>query len=95
MSSEIALLRERLLLEGQAVYRGLYGYGDVAKHVVIRQRHQQMSQTIAQLEPHIGVEAVDEIVAESMELAAQKEQQLKARRRESQRRARLKRQKKI
>lgn len=81
MGSEIAQLRERLLLEGQAIYLGLHGYGGVTKHEIIRQRNQHMNQTIQQLDSHIGAEATDIILSEAMELAAQayqEEQQPKA-----------------
>lgn len=90
MGSEIAELRERLLLEMQAGFQGLHGYGQVAQHQVIHQKLQKAHRTIEQLEPHIGEEALDIIICDAMELAAQKEQQLKARRREY----RLKKQKK-
>ena len=71
MNSEIAKLRERLLLEGQAIYLGLHGYGDIARHEIIRQRNQHMSQTIEQLDAQIGTEATDLLLCEVMELAAQ------------------------
>jgi len=81
MASEVAQLKERLRLQAEAAFQGLHGYSAVAGHQIIRRRMQRSEQTFAELVPHIGEEAADDILVAAMENAAQKEKARKKRRR--------------
>ena len=75
MSSEIAMLRERLRLEMEGAYQGLHGYALVTQHRIIHQRMLQIDQTFRQLVPYIGEEAAELILVNGLDVAYQKEQQ--------------------
>ena len=75
MGSEIAQLRERLRLEVEGAYQGLYGYAPVARHQIIHQRMLRIDQTFQQLMPYIGEEAAELILTNGLEVAYQKEKQ--------------------
>lgn len=75
MISEVAKLRERMRLEVESAYQGLYGYAPVTQHQIIRQRMRQIDQTFEQLMPYIGEEAAELILVAGMDVAYQKEKQ--------------------
>ena len=75
MSSEIAMLRERLRLEMEGAYQGLHGYAPVAQHRIIRHRMQRIDQTFEQLVPYVGEEAAEMILVDGLEAAYRKEKQ--------------------
>jgi hypothetical protein len=57
MNSEVAQLKERLRLEAEAMYQGLHGYAQVAKHEIMKQKHQTIQELTEQLKTLVGTDA--------------------------------------
>lgn len=62
--SEIAQLKERLLLEYEAGKRGLEGLAETARHEFIRQKTENMSLCHTQLVALVGETQAGQILAE-------------------------------
>ena len=69
MSSEVARLRERLRLEAEAAFQGLYGYAEVARHEIIHQKLERVGEIFEQLKQHIGEEEAALFMLDTMEKA--------------------------
>ena len=69
MSSEVARLRERLRLEAEAAFQGLYGYAEVARHEIIHQKLERVGKIFEQLKEHIGEEEAALFMLDTMEKA--------------------------
>ena len=72
MSSEVAALKERLRLEAEAMFQGLYGYAEVAKHQIIEQKMQYFGEIGEQLKQYIGAEEATQFVINTLDQAERK-----------------------
>jgi hypothetical protein len=72
MSSEVAALKERLRLEAEAMYRGMYGYAEVARHEIINRKMESLGKIGEQLRQYLGREETAKLVIETMDQAEQK-----------------------
>lgn len=68
MSSEVAKLKERLQLEAEAAFEGLYGYAEVTKHQIIHQKLQRFGETFEELKLHMGEEEAARFMVDTMNL---------------------------
>ena len=73
MSSEVARLTERLQLEAEAAFLGLYGYAETTKHEIIQHSLQCIGETCEQLKQHIGEEEAAMFVINALDKAQQRE----------------------
>ena len=69
MSSEVARLKERLRLETEAAFEGLYGYAEVTKHLIIHQKLQRVGETFEELKQLIDEEEAATFMLETMNQA--------------------------
>lgn len=64
--SEVALLREKIELEIQAMNAGFTGYAAVSRHDIINHKYDQLGSYQQQLEQHIGAAAAIEVVINAL-----------------------------
>ena len=69
MSSEVAALKERLRLEAEAMYRGLHGYAEVARHEIINRKMERIGDIGEQLRQYLGRKETARLVVEVMDMA--------------------------
>jgi len=72
MSSEVARLKERLRMEAEAAFEGLYGYAEVTKHQIIQHKLQRMGKTFEELKQHIGEEEAALFMLDTLNLTEPK-----------------------
>jgi hypothetical protein len=72
VSSEVARLMERLQLEAEAVFQGLYGYAEVARHQVIQHHTQRVGEAFQQLKQYLNEQDATRVLTSTMEEARRK-----------------------
>jgi hypothetical protein len=72
VSSEVAQLMERLQLEADAVFQGLYGYAEIARHQVIHHHVQRVGATFQQLKQHVDEHEAARLLTSAMDEAERK-----------------------
>ncbi len=65
MSSDIAMLRQRIQTECEAMKQALFGYATVARHEIITHRFRALGQHQEQLARSIGPEEAQRIIFET------------------------------